>query len=129
MLRYMFTKTNLEYLKGTVLVYGDGSSTLAAYCNHPGGYTKCWCQGLIPRESHLISVGCSPDTGIFKTPQLTLMCSQGWKPLVNAYFRRLRNVFQIDLNFMESKEHAFPICRRYAIESTWQAKLTKPYSD
>lgn len=91
-LTYMFTKVNQICPKGTLSIYDNGSSILTAHWNHPGSFTKCWCLGLIPWDSHLMHVLCSPGTGIFKTSQLTLMCSQGWVTLASDFFRSLRNV-------------------------------------
>ena len=88
----MFTKINQICPKGTLSIYDNGSSILTAHWNHPGSFTKCWCLGLIPWDSHLMHVLCSPGTGIFKTSQLTLMCSQGWVTLASDFFRSLRNV-------------------------------------
>ena len=115
--------------KGTLSIYDNGSSTLTAHWNHPGSFTKCWCLGLIPWDSHLMGVLCSPGTGNFKSFQLTLMCSQGWVALANDFFRNLRNVLWIDFNFMEKREHTFPVCKMYSIKPTWQAKFTKSYFD
>ena len=126
---YMFTKEKSGMPKSKCIRSWRWFPPLAAHWNHPGRFTKHRCLGLIPRESRLTAAGCSPGTGIFKTPQLALMCSHSWELLVNDYLRSLRNVFWIDLNFMESREYAFSICGIYSIESTWQAKFTVSYSD
>ena len=128
-LTYMFTKINQICPKGALSIYDNGSSTLTAHWNHPRSFTKCWCLGLIPWDSHLMGVLCSPGTGNFKTFQLTLMCSQGWVALANDFFRSLRNVLWIDFNFMENREHTFPVCKMYSIKPTWQAKFIKSYFD